>query len=524
MKYMKNKNTIKPVVLLILDGWGIAPASKGNAISLAKIPVMTALQKKYPSAELTAHGIKVGLPKCQDGNSEAGHINLGAGRIVAQDSIKITKAIKNGNFFNNPAFIDAIRHAQQYKSSMHLMGFFSGYQSPHSSPDHLYALLKLMRKKFKGNVYLHLFTDGRDAPQYESIKLVDILLKKLKYNETIATISGRFYMDRKKKWSRTEKIYNALTLGKGLVDRDPITAISHAYNRGESDEFIQPTIMLSKNKKIDSKGLISDNDAVIFFNLRSDRARQLAKPFVQENFNKANTGSFKRKKVLKNLKFIAMTDFGPDLGNILTAYPTQDLKNTLPMALMNLRQLYITESEKYAHMTYFFNGGYSGAVGKEDRIMIQSPDLKIYSEKPEMSISKVVKIVHNGMKNSKYDFIAVNFANPDIIAHTGNLEAGIKAVEKVDNAVGKIVNQVLKQDGTVIITADHGNVEEMIDLKTGEIDTKHSSNPVPFILVGDSFKKSKLKKKGVLGDVAPTILDVFNIKKPAEMTGKSLLI
>ncbi|MFC1612847.1 2,3-bisphosphoglycerate-independent phosphoglycerate mutase [Patescibacteria group bacterium] len=521
---MKNKNKIKPVVLLILDGWGIAPASKGNAISLAKTPVITALQKKYLNTKLIAHGIKAGLPKGQDGNSEAGHMNLGAGRIVVQDSIKITKSIKNGSFFNNPAFIDAIRHAKQYKSSMHLMGLFSGCQSPHSSPEHLYGLLKLMREKFKGKVYLHLFTDGRDAPQYESIKLINRLLKKLRYNEKIATISGRFYMDRNKKWERTKKIYNALTLGKGFIDSDPISAISHAYNRGESDEFIQPNIISSKNKKIDPKSLIADNDAVIFFNLRSDRARQLAKPFVQEDFNKLNKGSFKRKKVLKNLKFIAMTDFGPDLGNIFTAFPTQDLKNTLPIILSHLRQLYITESEKYAHMTYFFNGGYSNSVGGEKRIRVPSPDVKIYSEKPEMSVYKIVKIINNGIKNNKYDFIAVNFANPDMIAHTGNLEAGIKAMEIVDDAVGKVVNQVLKKDGTIIIVADHGNIEEMVDLKTGAIDTKHSINPVPFILVNNSLKKSKLKKKGILGDIAPTILDILEIKKPVEMTGRSLLI
>jgi len=529
---MSNKKikTSTPLVLLILDGWGIAPPSRGNAITLAKTPVMNSLYKKYPNNKLVAHGEKVGLPKSQDGNSEAGHMNLGAGRIAEQDAVVINKSIRNGSFFKNPVFFDAIRHARINKSNIHLMGLLSGYQSPHSSPEHLNSLLKLIRGNFKGKVFLHLFTDGRDAPSHECIKHIEKLQRKLNDNEHISTISGRFYaMDRKKSWGRTEVAYDALTLCRGNIEEDAISAITRAYNRGENDEFIKPTIIVpphkSKNyrgRKYEDIGGMGDNDSIIFFNLRSDRVRQMAKPFVQTKFNKLNKGAFNRKKVLKNIKFVAMTDFGPDLENVLTAYPTKDLVNTLPMALKNINQLYISESEKYAHVTYFFNGGYADPVNGEDRIMIHSPDVKSYAETPEMSIDKIVGKLKNYFKKDKYDFMAVNFANPDMIGHTGNIDSGIKAVEKVDKAVGEIVDIVLKKKGTVIVTADHGNIEEMINLKTGEIDTKHSNNLVPIIIVNDSMKKTTIKR-GVLGDVAPTILDILNIEKPAEMAGKSLV-
>lgn len=512
---MPNKKS--PLVLLILDGWGIAPPSKGNAITLAKTPVMDKLYKKYPNTKLIAHGEKVGLPKGHDGNSEAGHMNMGAGRIVPQDKVIINKAIEDGCFLENPAFIDAIRHAQNNKSNIHLMGMVSGCQSAHSFPAHLEALLKLMREEYQKSVYLHIFTDGRDAPPFESIKVITRLMAELKYAGRIATICGRFYaMDRKKNWQRTERAYDAITIGKGVDALDPIGAISRAYNSGQSDEFIEPTIIKSESKA----GIISDNDSVIFFNLRSDRARQLAKPFVQSDFNKKNPCSFKRKKVLNNLKFVAMTDFGPDLDNILTAFPTKDLVGTLPMALSYTKQLYMAESEKYAHVTYFFNGGYANPIGGEHRLMIPSPDVRSYDEKPEMSIYSIVSSIRKSI--SEYDFILANFANPDMVGHTGNLEAGIKAVEIVDSAVGEVVEEVLKKQGTVIITADHGNIEEMINLKTGETDTEHSNNPVPFIVAGNSLIVKKLSA-GVLGDVAPTVLKILDIKKPAEMTGKSLI-
>lgn len=509
------------MILIILDGWGIAKSSAGNAIALAKTPFLSGLAKKYPYTELCASGKCAGLPPKQAGNSEAGHMNIGAGRIVEQDVIRISKSINEGTFFKNPAFLEAIKHVKKNKSELHLMGILGSGASPHSDPDHILALLILARNYGINNIYLHLFTDGRDSPKYASLKLVEALERELKEGEYIATIIGRFYaMDRKKKWERSGKAYDALVSGEGRIAKSPQAAITESYNRGESDEFIEPYIMVRKGKPLKR---IGDNDSVIFFNLRSDRARQLAKFFVQQDFNAKNPGSLKRKKVLKNLHFVAMTDFGPDLDSIASAYPGADLKATLPMRLSDLRQLYIAESEKYAHVTYFFNGGYADPVNGEERIMLDSPDVKSYDETPAMSSAGLAETVIKNLKNKKYDFTVLNFAAPDMIGHTGNLNAGIDCCEKIDERVKEIVEAYSAAAGTVIITADHGNIEEMINLKTGEIDTEHSINSVPLILINKNFKQVKLRDDGVLGDIAPTILDILGRKKPKEMTGKSLI-
>ncbi len=522
MKEEKNKSRNLPMILIILDGWGIAKPNKGNAVSLSDTPVIDGLSKKYPYTELCASGRCVGLPSGQPGNSEAGHMNIGAGRLVEQDVIRISRSINDGTFFKNAAFLEAIRHVKKRNGNLHLMGMISDGMSPHSDPDHILALLILARNYGIKNVYIHLFTDGRDSPRYASLKLVEKLERELKNGEFIATVMGRFYaMDRKKKWERTEKAYDALTLGCCPNAPRPQAAITESYNRGDSDEFVIPYVITGKDKK---STRIKDNDSVIFFNLRSDRARQLAKTFTQKDFNKKNPGSFKRKKVLKNLHFVALTDFGPDLDNILTAYPGVDLKKTLPMQLEHLSQLYIAETEKYAHVTYFFNGGYADPVNGEARMVLPSPNVKSYDETPAMSSKKLTEVIINNLKREKYDFTALNFAAPDMIGHTGNLEAGVKCCEEIDRLLGKIVKQYLRADGTIIITADHGNVEEMINLKTDEIVTNHSDNKVPFILVNKRLKnKTKLRKDGILGDVAPTILDLLGIKKPREMTGKSLI-
>lgn len=527
MPKTKGKNNKKnpPLVLLILDGWGLAKPNRGNAISLAKTPVMDSLWKKYPHTQLQASGKYVGLPEAQYGNSEAGHSNLGAGRVVDQEAVYISKEINAGKFFKNPAFESAFNHLQKNKSDLHIMGMLSNGQSAHSDPDHLLALLTWSRLKKIKNVYLHLFTDGRDSPPHSALKLVEALMRSLKNKEEknkrtgewIATIMGRYYaMDRKKDWLRTEAAYNAMVLSQGIKAKSPQAAITESYNRGETDEFIPPYVIHRNGKPI---AKIKDNDAIIFFNLRSDRARQLSKPFVQDNFNKQNPKSFKRKKVLKNITFVALTDFGPDLGNISTAYPSPDLLGTLPMAFVDKKQLYIAETEKFAHVTYFFNGGYADPVAGEKRTKIDSPKVRSYDETPEMSVKKITAEVLTVL--NKFDFIAVNFANPDMIGHTGNLKAAIKAVEIVDTCVGKIQKAVLKFDGTLIITADHGNIEKMIDLKTNEIYTEHTSNLVPFIIVSKN-KITKSLKRGVLGDVAPTILKLMKIKKAKEMSGKTL--
>ncbi len=510
------------MVLIIMDGWGVAPAGPGNAITLAHLPFYKSLVKKYSYTTLKAHSKYVGLPPGQDGNSEAGHMNIGAGRIVEQDSVVISRSINNGTFFRNPAFIQAVRHATEHKSDVHLIGLFTADQSAHSDPDHLISLITLFKHSNIKNVYLHLFTDGRDSPPKLAKKIFSAYGGFFSHYAKMATIMGRFYgMDRKKEWTRTEKAYNAILLGQGIKEHSAAEAIDHAYQRGESDEFIQPTIMIDDQDK--PVGLLKDNDTVVFFNLRSDRARQLCKPFVQQNFETANKHSFKREKVLKNVFFVAMTDFGPDLGQVITAFPSRDLTETLPMVLKGYRQLAIAESEKYAHVTYFFNGGYADPVVNEDRVIVRSPDLKHYEVNPAMSLPLMTDKVFKAIEQKTHDFVVMNIANADMIAHTGSLSATVEAVEVVDKALARLIPAVLQRDGVAIVTGDHGNAEEVADRQTGLPDTEHSGNPVPFILVR-SGAKVNLRKNGVLGDIGPTILEILQIQQPELMTGKSLLI
>jgi 2,3-bisphosphoglycerate-independent phosphoglycerate mutase len=529
------KNNL-PMILIILDGWGIAEKNKGNAIALAKTPIMDELTKKYISTQLHASGKFVGLPINQVGNSEAGHMNIGGGRLVEQDSVRISHSISDRTFYKNPAFLGCIRHTRKMKSNVHLIGMLSNGQSPHSDPKHISALLNLLKKDKVEKIFLHLITDGRDSPKYASLKLVDEFENNFFKNEKIVTVMGRFYaMDRKKKWERTERAYNALVLGEGRKAKTVQAAITEEYNRGESDEFIEPYI-IENEKKEDTR--IKDGDSVIFFNLRSDRSRQLTKAFVQNNFETKNPNSFVRKKKLQHLYFVAMTDFGPDLDDIITAYPSIDLQKSLPMQFADLNQLYLAETEKYAHVTYFFNGGYSGKVAGEDQLMVNSPDVKSYDEVPAMSSLALADIVINNLKKRdfvcdkkneidktwKYDFVLLNFAAPDMIGHTGNLNAAIECCQIIDSLVGKIVKAYLEKNGTVIITADHGNIEKMINLETDEIFTEHTTNPVPFIIVNKKISKSlKIKNSGSLCDIAPTILALLNKPKPEEMKGKALI-
>lgn len=509
-----------PLVFIILDGWGLSKEIKGNAIALGKTPVMDKLKSSYPYTTLGAHGDDVGLPSGQDGNSEAGHMNIGAGRIIGQDSVYIAKSVSDGTFFNNHAFRKAIDHVKKNKSKLHIIGLLSTEESAHANPDHLIALLTLMHFK-KANTFIHLFTDGRDSHQHAAIKLIKKLGFYIREKQKIASISGRFYaMDRKKVWSRTKSVYELLTEGKGIEFSDPVNAILSSYDKGESDEFIRPSVIVSKDKKgkVEPIGKIEDNDAVIFFNLRSDRARQLTKCFTQDNFS-----GFKRNKVLKNVFFVAMTDFGPDLPGMTTAFPTRELKGTLPVALKDFRQLYLAESEKYAHVTYFFNGGYDSPLVNEHWLNLASPLVDRYDEVPEMRVYDLAGKIVKSLDENKYDIIICNFANPDMVGHTGNLKAGIKAVESADKSVGLVLDKVLKKGGTLIVSADHGNVEEMIDLETSEIETAHTKNPVPFIIANKQLTNMKLRK-GVLGDIAPTILDLLQVPKPEEMINKSLII
>ncbi len=513
------KSQINQVVLLILDGWGLGPEDESNPIYLAKTPYLDSLYHKYSWTQLCASGRCVGLPQKQVGNSEAGHENIGAGRVIDQDVVKISKEISTGQFFKNSAFTTVIRHVKKNKSALHIIGLLSNGQSPHSDPDHLLALLTLARKQGLKQVYLHLFTDGRDSPPRSALKSVMQLEKILMKNEKIASIMGRFYaMDRKKSWDRTILAFNTMA-GNSTRHKAQSAeqAIEQAYNANVTDEFIEPTVIYQQTKPVCR---IEDKDGIIFFNLRSDRARQLAKPFVQKNFEKLNPKAPKRKKIYRDIVFVAMTDFGPDLDSIYTAYPSEDLIGTLTCLLVDRKQVYIAEREKYAHMTYFFNGGYDHPIAGEDRIYVPSPDVRSYAQTPEMSTAEITQHLLAGL--DKYDFLGVNIACPDMVGHTGDIQAGIKTAQAVDGYVKQIAEACLKKNAILIITADHGNLEKMLNLETKEIFTEHTTNPVPFIVVSHQYgRKLKLNSQGYLSNIAPTILKLMQLK-PGKLMNKPL--
>lgn len=533
----------KPVVLIILDGWGIAPVGPGNAVAQAKTPNFTKFWTVYPHTQLTASGQAVGLPKGEKGNSETGHLNLGAGQIIFQDLPRIDMAIADGTFFENEVFKKAVEHTKKYSSSLHFLGLI-GAGGVHSSLEHLIALLHFAKNEKVDKVYLHLFTDGRDSPPNSSsiyLNQIEEVIKKIGVGK-IATLCGRYYaMDRDNHWERTKKAYDALTLGVGKETNYWQTAIQESYAQGKTDEFLEPVIL-------DKEGLIKDSDAVIFFNFRIDRPRQLTKAFVLPDFEKLNpkktsfdpyaeryglkiyeapkgTTTFKREKVLKNLFFVTMTEYEKNLP-VWVAFPPETVK--LPLARLlaenGLRQLHIAESEKYPHVTVFFDGGREKPFVGEDWVEIPSPRVPTYDLKPEMAAYELTEQVLKRIKSNFYDFILVNFANPDMVGHTGVISAGIKACEAVDECLGKIVSCVLNLGGVCVITADHGNVEEMINLTTGEVDTEHSANPVPLIIVSREFNQGgRILPRGILADVAPTLLPFLGIEKPQLMTGRNLL-
>lgn len=515
---MKPKGiTTGPMVLLILDGFGLSPQTAGNAIRLAKIPNWNALWKKFPHTTLQASGRAVGLVNHQDGNSEAGHMNIGAGRVVEQDPVRINRAIREGVFFKNPAFLHAIHHVKKHQSALHLMGMLGNRESAHAYPEHLHALLKLAHQEGIKKVYLHLFTDGRDSPPHAAILLIRRLRRFMYPGQQIATLMGRYYgMERAKRWAVTEQAYDTLVLGgkKCLSAESAEDAIVQAYNRGETDEFIQPTVLVQK-------GRIKSNDSVIFFNLRSDRARQITKTFVQQNFTHSNPGSFALKKRLHKVIFVTMTDFGPDLDHVISAFPAVQIPDSLPLALSEVRQLFIAESEKYAHVTYFINGGYADPVNGEVRIKVDSPHTAHYDLTPRMSSKHITDIVIKYLQQARFDFFCVNLANADMVAHTGNLKATVAAVEEIDFEIGRLYTAVKQAKGTLVITADHGNAEEMITPGTSEVDTEHSTNPVPFLVTSKSVRFSRAN--GTLADIAPTLLSLLGIKIPKSMTGKKLI-
>ncbi len=537
---------VKPLVLLILDGWGIAPPGPGNAISQAKIPNFTRLTQNFPSTHLLAAGEAVGLPKGEDGNTETGHLNLGAGRIVYQDLPRINQTIADGSFFQNETFLQAINHAKNFHSHLHLLGLI-GIGGVHSNIEHLLALLQLIKKQQFSDVLLHLFTDGRDSPITSGSTLINQIENQLKTIGIgkIATLMGRYFaMDRDLRWERTEKAYTALTEGKGLDANSAEEAIKASYARQVTDEFIEPTIILDHVGKPLPR--IADNDAVIFFNYRIDRTRQLTKAFVLPSFENLTTPTsfdpyavkynhkhpiptissqpFPRQTRLFNLFFVTMTEYEKGLPARI-AFPPQIIVNPLGEVVANqkLKQLRITETEKERFVTYYFNGQREDPFFEEDRIILPSSKVATYDSKPEMSTSQITDTLLEHSASGEYSLIVVNLANADIVGHTGNLTATIKGCEAIDQAIGRIVPTILGQEGTIIITADHGNAEEMIDNTTGETETEHSANPVPLILVSDKFVNRNISlQPGILGDVAPTILKVLNLAKPLEMTGREL--
>ena len=508
-------------ILIILDGWGVASKSKGNAIELAKKPFFDSLKKKFSCATLNATGLAVGLSENERSGSEAGHLNIGAGRIVEQDSQIINESIESGDFSKNPRLRRTINYAKTHHSRLHLMGLLSNSDSPHSDPKHLIALLKMAKNSGVGNIFLHLFTDGRDAFPCQSLEFLKKLNKEIKKIGAgeIASVTGRYYaMDRVKHWERLEKAYEAIVLGRGEKACSAREAIQKAHRKKMSDEFILPAVIVDKNNQ--PIGQVKDYDALIFFNLRGDRGRQLTKLFTLDNI----IGYENRERELKKIFIATLTDFGPDLP-VQVAYPSREIENTLPYVMRDFKQLYISEAEKYPHITYFFNGGYKNPIGGEDRIRISSPEVSSYDQKPEMSAREITKVITENIKHSVYDFITVNYANTDMVGHTGNLKATISAVETLDNCLKEVVSGILNSGGLAIITADHGNADEMIIPKTGQVSTMHSKNPVPFIVAKNGLNKNNcsLRKDGILSDIAPTLLDLLNVPKPKEMTERSLV-
>ena len=506
----------KPTVLLILDGYGERKEKDGNAIALANTPVMDKLKKEFPYVEGQASGLFVGLPDGQMGNSEVGHMNMGAGRIVYQELTRITKAIEDGDFFENKALKEAVEHCKKENTALHFMGLVSS-GGVHSHIGHIYGLLELAKRAGLKKVYLHAFLDGRDTPPDSGKSFLMDVEKKMQELGVgeIATISGRYYaMDRDKNYDRVEKAYRAMVDGTGEKASSVEKAIDASYAKKVYDEFVLPTVI----EKDGAVHTVSDGDAMIFFNFRPDRAREICHAFCDDEFNFFNRGP--RKKVF----FVCFTDYDPTIPNKRVAFEKEEIHNTLGEVVSNLgkNQLRIAETEKYAHVTFFFNGGKEEPYENEDRILVPSPkEVPTYDLKPEMSCYTVTEKLTEAIRSGKYDLVVANFANPDMVGHTGVLPAAIKAIEVVDECMGKVVDAVESMHGNLFILADHGNADIMIDEKTGEPYTAHTTNPVPFILVSD--EKHKLREGGCLADVAPTLLELMEIPQPKEMTGKSLL-
>lgn len=503
--------------LIILDGFGYTNHKKGNAIDVANTKNIDDFWEKNPHTFLHASGLSVGLPEGQMGNSEVGHLNLGAGRIVYQELTRISKNIEEGNFFRNPAFIKAIDNVKKNNSSLHLLGLLSD-GGVHSHNTHLYAMLEMAKMNGIHNVYVHCFLDGRDTSPKSAAEYLIQLEKKIKQIGIgrIATISGRYYaMDRDKRWERIQLAYDAIILGKGEYSSSASEAIQQAYHDNTTDEFVLPTIIRDQEGPI---ATIKENDSIIFFNFRPDRARQITRAIVDEDFD-----GFIREKMPRPLTFVTMTQYDKTIENVDIAFSPELISNTIGEYISNkgMKQLRIAETEKYAHVTYFFNGGVEKEFEGENRILIPSPKTATYDLQPEMSAYEVTEKVLEAIHSGEYDFMVLNYANADMVGHTGVMEAAVKAVETVDHCVNRVVDAIVKNGGRAVITADHGNAEQMMDYKTKKPHTAHTSNLVKCIIVGAGDISLK---EGKLADIAPTLLELMNLDKPEVMSGESLII
>ncbi len=508
-----------PTVLMILDGYGLNDKKEGNCVINASTPVMDRLMKEYPFVKGNASGMAVGLPEGQMGNSEVGHLNMGAGRIVYQELTRITKEIQDGTFFTNPALLHAVENCKKNDSALHMFGLVSD-GGVHSHNTHLYGLLELAKRNGLEKVYVHCFLDGRDTPPASGKEYVEQLEEKMKEIGVgkVGVISGRYYvMDRDNNYDRVEKAYDALTKGVGLKAESASAAIAESYGRNETDEFVKPTVVCKDGVPV---ATICDKDSVIFFNFRPDRAREITRAFCDDDFK-----GFAREKRL-DLTYVCFSDYDPTIPNKEVAFHKISVTNTFGewLAANHMTQARIAETEKYAHVTFFFNGGVEEPNEGETRILVNSPkEVATYDLKPEMSAIGVCDKLVEAIQSGKYDVIVINFANPDMVGHTGVQAAAIKAVETVDSCVGRAVEAIREVGGVMFICADHGNAEQLLDYETGEPFTAHTTNPVPFILVNDK-KGRKLREGGCLADIVPTLIELMGKEQPVEMTGKSLLI
>ena len=508
----------KPVVLMVLDGYGISDKTEGNAIALANTPVMDKLKAEYPYVKGAASGLAVGLPDGQMGNSEVGHMNIGAGRIIYQELTRITKSIQDGEFFDNAEMLEAIENCKKNNSDLHVWGLLSS-GGVHSHNTHLYAILELCKKQNFENVYVHPFFDGRDTAPASGKGFLEELIAEMKKIGVgkVASLSGRYYaMDRDNRWDRVEKAYNVLTRGEGEQAESAVAAMDASYAKDVTDEFFVPTAITENGKPV---ATIKDKDTVIFFNFRPDRARELTRAFCMDEFDGFERGA------RKNVAYICFTEYDATIPNKEVAFKKVELKNTFGeyLAAHGMKQARIAETEKYAHVTFFFNGGVEEPNEGEDRILVKSPKVATYDLQPEMSAPEVCDKLCAAIRSEKYDVIVINFANPDMVGHTGILEAAIKAVETVDTCVGKAVDAIKEVNGQLFICADHGNAEQLVDYETGAPFTAHTTNPVPFILV-NADPSYKLRENGCLADIIPTLIELMGMEQPAEMTGKSLLV